>query len=150
MMKRAFILAVLTASLALAGLAATVMPAGAATVPARLTALRWAETQAGKPYCYGGTGPGCYDCSGLVMIAYRHAGISLPRTTEEMLADGRQLVRISRADARWGDLAFYGTGHVELYMGPANWTFGAHASGQAIGRIVFGPAWHPTAYYRVR
>jgi cell wall-associated NlpC family hydrolase len=83
------------------------------------------------------------------MIAYRHAGISLPRTTYEMLASPK-LERIPRADARWGDLAFYGTGHVELYMGPANWTFGAHDTGTRIGRIVFGPAWHPTMYFRVR
>jgi cell wall-associated NlpC family hydrolase len=83
------------------------------------------------------------------MVAYRHAGVSLPRTTYEMLASPK-LERIPRADARWGDLAFYGTGHVELYMGPANWTFGAHSSGTRIGRIVFGPYWHPTMYFRVR
>src|SRR5579875_2629509 len=41
-------------------------------LPLRLRAYYWALTQAGHPYVWGGTGPG-YDCSGLVMMAYRHA-----------------------------------------------------------------------------
>jgi hypothetical protein len=64
-------------------------------VPTRLRAYNWAKTQYRKPYEYGGTGPSGYDCSGLVMEAYRHAGISLPRTTYEMLRSWH-LVRVSR------------------------------------------------------
>src|SRR5262245_25762194 len=82
--------------------------AGTHELAARLRAYRWATTQAGHPYVWGGTGPG-YDCSGLVMMAYRHAGINLPRTTYGMLAS-RLLVRIWHP--RQGDLAFYGSGHV--------------------------------------
>ena len=119
----------------------------AATVlPARLRAFYWARTQYGKPYIFGGTGPNGYDCSGLVMEAYKHAGINLPRTTYEMLASPL-LVRVSVPQK--GDLAFYGSGHVELYA-HGDFTFGAHAAGQIIGWIQFGPWWHPTAYYRVR
>ena len=81
-------------------------------LPTRIRALNWAKTQYGKPYIYGGTGPGGYDCSGLVMMAYRHAGISLPRTTYQMLAS-KHLVRV--AHPLKGDLAFYGSGHVEMY-----------------------------------
>jgi peptidoglycan DL-endopeptidase CwlO len=119
---------------------------GAAVLPARLRAFYWARTQYGKPYLYGGTGPAGYDCSGLVMEAYLHAGIRLPRTTYEMLSSP-ELVRVTHPEK--GDLAFYGTGHVELYA-HGDWTFGAHASGQIIGWIKFGPWWHPTAYYRIR
>jgi cell wall-associated NlpC family hydrolase len=115
-------------------------------LPARLRAFYWARTQYGKPYIWGGTGPGGYDCSGLVMMAYRHAGINLPRTTYQMLSSWH-LVRVSRPQK--GDLAFYGSGHVELYA-RGNLTFGAHSAGQIIGWIAFGPWWHPTAYYRVR
>ncbi len=118
----------------------------ASVLPARLRAFYWARTQYGKPYEFGGTGPSGYDCSGLVMEAYRHAGIILPRTTYGMLRSWH-LVRV-RVPAR-GDLAFYGSGHVELYA-HGDWTFGAHAAGQVIGWIQFGPWWHPTAYYRVR
>ncbi|HUA27384.1 MAG TPA: NlpC/P60 family protein [Streptosporangiaceae bacterium] len=115
-------------------------------LPARLKAFYWARSQYGKAYEYGGIGPSGYDCSGLVMEAYRHAGIALPRTTYGMLGS-RLLVRVGKPVK--GDLAFYGSGHVELYA-HGDWTFGAHAAGQIIGWIQFGPWWHPTAYYRVR
>ena len=126
---------------------ASARSAAAKTVlPARLRAFYWARTQYGKPYVWGGTGPGGYDCSGLVMMAYRHAGINLPRTTYEMLRSWH-LVRVSVP--RRGDLAFYGSGHVEFYA-HGDFTFGAHSAGTTIGWIQFGPWWHPTAYYRVR
>ena len=118
----------------------------AASAQARLVAFDWALSQEGKPYIWGGTGPAGYDCSGLVMAAYEHAGIDLPRTTYEMLASP---LLVPVAHPRRGDLAFYGPGHVELYDG-GNTTFGAHETGQAIGFIQFGFGWTPTAYYAVR
>jgi cell wall-associated NlpC family hydrolase len=114
-------------------------------LPARLRAYRWAATQKGHPYVWGGTGPG-YDCSGLVMEAYLHAGIRLPRTTWEMLAS-RKLIRV--VHPRMGDLAFYGTGHVELFR-KWGYTFGAHDYGMPVGLIHYGYGWKPTAFYRVR
>src|ERR1700722_12858818 len=79
--------------------------------PVRMRAYDWALKQKGHPYEWGGTGPG-FDCSGLVMMAYRHVGIQLPRTTYDMLAS-RLLIRVKHPVT--GDLAFYGTGHVELF-----------------------------------
>jgi murein DD-endopeptidase len=114
-------------------------------LPRRLRAYWWAEKQRGHPYVYGGTGPG-FDCSGLVMEAYRHAGIRLPRTTYGMLAS-RKLVRVRHP--RMGDLAFYGTGHVELFR-KGGYTFGAHDSGTRVGLIHYGYGWRPTEYFRVR
>ena len=121
-------------------------PASASTRAQRLTALRWAESQAGKWYCFGGTG-GCFDCSGLVMMAYRHAGISIPRTTYGMLASVR-LHRIAASQRQRGDLAFYGSGHVELVT--AHGTFGAAAPGTQVGWHHPSAWWHPTMYFRVR
>jgi cell wall-associated NlpC family hydrolase len=117
----------------------------AAALPTRIRALDWAKSQYGKPYQFGGTGPYGFDCSGLVMQAYRHAGITLPRTTYGMLGS-RHLIRVRSPEK--GDLAFYGSGHVELYA-HADFTYGAHSSGERIGWVQFGPWWHPTAYYRV-
>ncbi len=114
-------------------------------LPRRLLAYRWAERQAGHPYVYGGTGPG-FDCSGLVMMAYRHAGIRLPRTTSQMLASSK-LVRVYHP--RMGDLAFYGSGHVELFR-KWGYTFGAHDFELPVGLIHYGFDWRPTAFYRVR
>jgi cell wall-associated NlpC family hydrolase len=57
------------------------------TIPAASSeAVAWAEQQLGKPYIWGGIGPQGFDCSGLVMEAYQHSGISLPRTAAEQWA----------------------------------------------------------------
>ena len=118
-------------------------PAGGSGAAA--VALAWAETQAGKPYVWGGTGPYGYDCSGLVQAAYEHAGISLPRTTEEMVASGK-LVQVSSPAN--GDLAFWFSGgdayHVELWDNGR--IFGAHDTGSVIGPM---PVWGSPVYYRV-
>jgi cell wall-associated NlpC family hydrolase len=114
-------------------------------LPARLRAYYWAARQKGHPYVYGGTGPG-FDCSGLVMEAYRHVGIWLPRTTTQMLAS-RKLVWVRHP--RMGDLAFYGSGHVELFR-RWGYTFGAHDYGTPVGLIHYGYGWKPTAFYHVR
>ena len=114
-------------------------------LPARLRAFYWARTQWKKPYIFGGTGPRGYDCSGLVMVAYRKAGIKLPRTTYGMLAS-RLLVRVSHPVK--GDLAFYGSGHVEFYD-RANWTYGAADSGTLIGYHLMSQWWHATMYFAV-
>ncbi len=114
-------------------------------LPPRLRAYRWAARQKGHPYVWGGTGPG-FDCSGLVMEAYLHVGIRLPRTTTEMLAS-RKLIRVRHP--RMGDLAFYGTGHVELFR-RWGYTFGAHDYGSPVGLIHYGYGWKPTAFYHVR
>jgi cell wall-associated NlpC family hydrolase len=128
-------------------------PARAATVAgvsAQLEQNVWtyAMHQRGKPYEWGGTGPYGFDCSGLVYAAYRSRGVVLPRTTYGMLSS-RHLVRISKAQARPGDLAFYGSGHVELYD-HGNWTYGAADAGTRIGFHLMGPWWHATMYFAVR
>ncbi len=113
--------------------------------PRRLRAYDWALKQAGHPYEWGGTGPG-FDCSGLVMMAYRHAGVHLPRTTYDML-DSPLLVRTYHPMI--GDLAFYGTGHVELFR-KWGYTFGAHDYSSPVGLVHYGWGWKPTAFYRLR
>jgi cell wall-associated NlpC family hydrolase len=127
--------------------------ASAATVPGVSAALEanvwnYAIHQRGKPYEWGGTGPRGFDCSGLVYAAYRSRGLILPRTTYGMLAS-RHLVRIRAAQARPGDLAFYGSGHVELFD-RANWSYGAARSGTRIGFHHMSPWWHATMYFAVR
>ena len=148
-MKRIILAAVLALAFAFAGLVAMPSHASASTTPLRLRALRWAEAQAGKPYIWGGTGPGGYDCSGLVMSAYRHAGITLPRTTFGMAAaiGAGHLRVVSAANRERGDIAFYGTGHVELVT--RRGTFGALEPGTLIGWHHPSGSWRPTLYVRV-
>jgi peptidoglycan DL-endopeptidase CwlO len=113
----------------------------------RLSAYIWAAHQRGKPYCWGGTS-GCFDCSGLVMAAYRHQGLYFGRDTIGMLSSGR-LIPVSKRRAKKGDLAFYGTGHVEL-VGGQHYTLGALDFGTLIGWHRLTVWWHPTRYFRVR
>jgi cell wall-associated NlpC family hydrolase len=84
--------------------------------------ITFARAQIGKPYMFGATGPDAFDCSGLTMMAYRAAGIILPRTSQQQWAYGKQ---ISPSQVRPGDLVFFagadGTmtapGHVGIVIG---------------------------------
>jgi cell wall-associated NlpC family hydrolase len=103
------------------------LPAGftlpADTSAAVRAAIAYAVAQLGKPYIWGGTGPAGFDCSGLVMMAYEAAGISLPRTTFEQVQAGAAVASVSELQP--GDLLFTagsdGTatdpGHVGMYLG---------------------------------
>ncbi len=105
-----------------AGGAAGGVPAISAPNQLVATAIAFAEQQLGKPYLFGGTGPDAFDCSGLVMMAYRAAGVNIERTSEQQWATE---VRIPASQAQPGDLVFFagadGTttspGHVGLVIG---------------------------------
>ncbi len=121
-------------------------------LPRRLIALRWAHSQRGTWYCWGGSG-GCFDCSGLVMAAYAHAGIYLPHNTVSMLYSGH-LRWEPRSQAHWGDLVMWGGSypfHVELFNGYNGLlTFGAHSGGEQIGYAWQGGWWYWSEnFYRV-
>jgi cell wall-associated NlpC family hydrolase len=68
-------------------------------------AIAFARAQLGKPYLWGGTGPDRYDCSGLTMMAYRSAGIVLPRTSRQQWYAGPHVP--SMFDLAPGDLVFF-------------------------------------------
>ncbi|WP_433284153.1 C40 family peptidase [Micromonospora sp. CA-244673] len=80
------------------------------------TAIKTACAQVGDPYVWGATGPNSFDCSGLTQYAYKSAGISLTHFTGAQWNEGR---KVSRSDARPGDLVFFGSDlhHVGLYLG---------------------------------
>ncbi|NEA99885.1 C40 family peptidase [Streptomyces sp. SID13726] len=79
-------------------------------------ALAFARAQIGKPYVWGATGPGSYDCSGLTQAAWKAAGVDLPRVTYDQVNAG---TTVSLADAQPGDLVFFydDISHVGLYIG---------------------------------
>jgi peptidoglycan DL-endopeptidase CwlO len=85
-------------------------------------AIDFAEQQLGEPYQWGSTGPDSFDCSGLVMMAYRAAGINIPRTSQQQWAWGP---KVPASQVEPGDLVFFagsdGTptapGHVGLVIG---------------------------------
>ncbi|MEV7727580.1 NlpC/P60 family protein [Streptomyces sp. NPDC087917] len=79
-------------------------------------AVAFAYGAIGKPYVWGATGPGSFDCSGLTQAAWRAAGVSLPRTTYTQINAGQ---RVSRGQLAPGDLVFFyaGVTHVGMYVG---------------------------------
>jgi LysM repeat protein len=79
--------------------------------------LKTAFSQIGNPYRYGGNSPETgFDCSGFVGWVYKQYGVSLPRSSRDMLGAG---IPISRDELRPGDLVFfnYGYSHVGIYTG---------------------------------
>ncbi|MET9452376.1 NlpC/P60 family protein [Streptomyces cinerochromogenes] len=92
-------------------------PAGAAAPGGRAAAaLAAARSALGRPYVWGANGPSGFDCSGLMQWAYAHAGIHLPRTSQEQRFAGRQ---VPLSQARPGDLVVYRSdaSHVAMYAG---------------------------------
>ncbi|PWI10939.1 glycoside hydrolase [Streptomyces sp. NWU339] len=79
-------------------------------------AIAFARAQIGKPYVWGATGPGSYDCSGLTQAAWKAAGVTLPRTTYDQV-DAGTTVPLSQAQP--GDLVFFydDITHVGVYVG---------------------------------
>ncbi len=71
----------------------------------------------GKPYVFGASGPGSYDCSGLTAAAWASVGVHLEHYTKDQWNEGKP---ISAADLQPGDLVFYYPGslhHVAIYIG---------------------------------
>lgn len=118
-----------------------------AATPKRHVAIKYAKAQRGDWYKYGGTGPSRWDCSGLVYVAYKKAGITLPRTTYGMLKSSK-LQRTSKP--KWGDLVFTSSGHVEFFTSKGL-MFGAHRTGTRVSyaHIYSGARGYPK-YFHVR
>jgi cell wall-associated NlpC family hydrolase len=71
----------------------------------------------GTQYVWAAADPNVgFDCSGLVMWSYAHAGVSLPHSSAMMAA---MLPHVSRADLVPGDLVFFYSpvSHVGIYAG---------------------------------
>lgn len=81
--------------------------------PGAATAVAFAKAQVGKPYCWGGTGPDCYDCSGLTGAAWSAGGRSIPRTSS---AQAASLPEVPMSQVRPGDLVWR-PGHISIYVG---------------------------------
>jgi cell wall-associated NlpC family hydrolase len=104
---------------------ATVADPGLPSVPAApngggAEAVAAAESQIGVPYVWAGSSPGAgFDCSGLTMWAWAHAGVGLSHSAADQYAE---TVHVPLSDLQPGDLLFYregGTiGHVTMYVGP--------------------------------
>jgi cell wall-associated NlpC family hydrolase len=116
-----------TAALALAACASTprgvshpperaleeIAPTAQAAPDPRILIVDSATAMIGQPYRYGGSSPGGFDCSGLVVYAAAGAGIRVPRTALDQLNFGQP---VGRAELQAGDLVFMHLSSKELHV----------------------------------
>ena len=87
-------------------------------------AIQWALAQQGKPYQWGAltTHQNSFDCSSLMLQAYRSVGVTLPRVSRQQFRAGAML---PVEQAQPGDLVFWARDtsneitihHVAMYLG---------------------------------
>ena len=79
-------------------------------------AVSYALAHVGDAYVWGASGPSAFDCSGLTMMAWRQAGVSLPHSSSGQMSYGTP---VSSSALRPGDLVFYYSpvSHVGMYIG---------------------------------
>jgi len=79
-------------------------------------ALKAAMSRFDSPYVWGATGPGTFDCSGLVYWAFKKIGITMPRSSASQSLVGTP---VGKGDLRPGDLIFFyhPVSHVGIYAG---------------------------------
>jgi predicted nucleic acid-binding Zn-ribbon protein len=100
-----------------------------------LLAVAYAEKQLGKPYVYAGAGPNVFDCSGLTMMAWRQAGVSMEHGSRSQWLSFPHVPIDQLAP---GDLVFFGV------SGPLN-----HHVGIVIGPGIMIEAPHTGAFVRI-
>jgi cell wall-associated NlpC family hydrolase len=92
-------------------------PAPPPNSSAAQVAIYYARSVIGTQYVWGAADPAVgFDCSGLTMWAWSHAGVSLPHSSAAQYA---VLPHVSRDELAPGDLVFFYTpiSHVGLYIG---------------------------------
>jgi peptidoglycan DL-endopeptidase CwlO len=106
-------------------------------------AVAFAYAQLGKPYQWGATGPGSYDCSGLAQAAWAAAGVTIPRVTYEQWA---ALPHIATSAIQPGDLLYYdGVGHVAMYAGDG-YIIDAPQTGMDVQKLPMNTSWYAATF----
>ncbi len=101
----------------------------------------------GTPYVWGGSQPGGFDCSGLVMWAYAQLGVALPHSTYAQWGYG---VSVSRDQLQPGDLVFFdGLGHVGIYIGGNQFVHAPH-TGDVVRISSLDESWYAATFVGAR
>ena len=123
------------------GITSAVDPYGTDT-PA-LKAVWFVYQQLGKPYLWGGTGPGSFDCSGLMQAAWNYAGVPIQRDT---YAQWASLPHVSKDSLQPGDIVFFeNTGHDGMYVG-GGYIIDAPSTGLVIRKLALDIDWYAQTY----
>lgn len=110
---------------------------------ARYQVVRSAGQLIGTPYRYGGANRRGFDCSGLVQYTHNLAGVDVPRTTAEQLAQARVPERrnLLPGDLLFFDIDWQKSRHVGIYEGDGVFIH-APSSGKRVSRASLkNPYW---------
>jgi cell wall-associated NlpC family hydrolase len=110
------------------------------------TAAKFACDQRGKMYEAGAEGPNTFDCSGLTQTSWKQAGKSLPRTSQQQMQSSAT-TQVAAGELQVGDLVWYGSGHVAIYVG-GGYIVHASRAGQPIASRGVAAGSTPTRYGR--
>ncbi len=111
-----------------------------------------ARKNLGVPYCYGGTSPNGFDCSGLVYYCFLSSGVKLNRTASGQYTQG---VYVEKDRLEPGDLVFFvspGTwsiGHVGIYIGDGEFIHASTGNHEVMISELSSSYWE-TNYYGAR
>lgn len=98
-----------------------------------------AQNLIGSPYFFSGTSPSGFDCSGFTQFVFQRSGKVLPRTAAGQFTSS---TRLSRADARPGDLIFFSQSgsvdHVGIYLGGGRFIGAQTSTGVAVASFTTG------------
>jgi len=94
----------------------TQAPVSVPTGSGGAAAVAAATSRLGDPYVWGAAGPNSFDCSGLTMWAWAHAGVSLPHYSGSQYDS---TTHISMSQIQPGDLVFFADPgeHMAMYIG---------------------------------
>lgn len=78
--------------------------------------VNFVRSKVGGPYVWGGEGPRGFDCSGIITVAYRQLGISIPHYSVSQSKLGRP---VSKSEMQPGDIILWykDISHVSIYVG---------------------------------
>jgi cell wall-associated NlpC family hydrolase len=99
-------------------------------------AVDYALAQVGDAYVWGASGPDGFDCSGLTLMAWSQAGVSLPHSSSQQMSSGTS---VAQSQLQAGDLVFYYSpvSHVGIYIGNGKIVHAANPSDGVVVAPVF-------------